>query len=328
MRYSSDNVTCAVSLRKVFSRSGRSQRAITMAVTVACLLVAVAMVAVVPALADDNSFSTRYSEFRIVDRGANLRELVSDVREENGSPSWPVPGTANRRLVFETTIPWRSGMDVVVLRRPMPSYACPARNPRRYQFVAVPEMGYPRATEVSAYCSVGILAMRVSHDMIELDIAVRQPNLDKVTIRFDGSAFQEIEVPRDGSGVLNAGTGSDVTRWASHHPSQILQAPSEWYRFSTIMSPDDLEELWYNIQVAARRETQVVDGVLVAWGCRAHWCPEAKAGIAIEVATGRPHAVTCTHEHGIRAFGSAPSLLPVPLRALLARYCIVWNDTE
>ena len=51
--------------------------------------------AVLPAPTDTDTFFTRYSAFRIVDRDDGLHELVSDGREENWHPGRSVAGTRN-----------------------------------------------------------------------------------------------------------------------------------------------------------------------------------------------------------------------------------------
>ena len=69
------------------------------------------------------------------------------------------------------------------------------------------------STKPSESCSYGIIAMRVSHEKIELDTAVRRPDLSHVTLRFGGEAILEVEVSRDGPGAEIAAARPDVTRW-------------------------------------------------------------------------------------------------------------------
>ena len=118
------------------------------------------------------------------------------------------------------------------------------------------------STKPSESCSYGIIAMRVSHEKIELDTAVRR-----------------------------------------------------------------LYELVRNTYVSSFH-TVLVDDVLVAWGCRPHQCPCEQGGIAIEVATGRPYAATCSRENGVRVFGGGLSDLPEPFQRVGARNCISWNGTD
>ena len=211
--------------------------------------------AVLPAPADTDAFFTRYSAFRIVDRDDGLHELVSDGREENWHPGRSVAGTRNWRLVLESRIYWRPDADVVVLGRLELSNACWGR----YQFVVVPEKGFPWATEPSESCSSGIIAMRVSHRKIELDTVVRQPNLSHVTLRFDGEAMQEIEVPRDDSSAEIGGAGPDVTMWIGVHPFLILDESSERLRFATIMRREVLYDLVRNTYIGSSDFTRLVD---------------------------------------------------------------------
>ena len=216
-------------------------------------LVVLASFAALPAFANSETFFTRYSAFRIVDRGPDLQELVSDGREDNWHPDWPVPGTENWRLDVQSLIPWRPDADILVLGRLEFSNACWGR----WQFIVVPDQGYPRASEPSESCSFGPIAMRVSHESIELDTAVRRPDLTHVTLRFDGDALQEIEVFRDDSSAEIASGGPDVTRWVGAHPFRILDESSERLRFATIMRHDDLYELVHNTYLSNPEETAV-----------------------------------------------------------------------
>ena len=307
-------------VKRLRHRRGRTLRAALSAwTTLAALLAALP----VPAFADSEPFFTRYSAFRIVDRGHHLQELVSDGRKDNWHPDWPVPGTEAWRLLVESKFPWRPDADVIVLARLEVSNACWAR----FQFIVVSEKGYPRASKPSESCPLGLIAMRVSHEKIELDTSTRRPDLSHVTLRFDGEAIQELEVPRDDSGAQTAGAGPEVTRWIGVHPSLILDESSERRRFATIMDREDLYELVRNTRVSDSANARLVDRVLVAWGCRAHECPDAQAAIAIEVATGRPYAVICTHERGSSTFGGAPDELPEHLQAIAAR-CPTLRATE
>ena len=80
--------------------------------------------------------------------------------------------------------------------------------------------------------------------------------------------------------------------------------------------------------VGSSSKVQIVEDVLVAWGCRPHVCGDTQAGFAIEVESGRPYAVTCAKEDGVRAFGGELSEIPDALRWLGARECGYWNNEE
>ena len=259
--------------------------------------------------AEADSFFTRFSELEIVDG----RELISNGKEGNWHPGRLVDGTrlvADRdwRLVLENRIYWRPDADVVVLQRLHTSNACGGR----HQFVLVPEHGFPSASRPSETCSNGIIAMRVSHEQIELDVAMRRPDLTHVILRFDGQDLQEIEVPRDDSNAEIASAGPDVTRWVGRSPAVLLDDPSERRRFETIMRREELHELVRNTYLQVR-ETTLAGDVLITEGCRPHNCP-VRGAIAIKVSTGEPYAAMYDPEDGIRVFGGALSDLPEPLR--------------
>lgn len=260
-----------------------------------------------PVAAD--SFFTRFSELEIVDG----QELISNGSEENWHPGRLVDGTRlvaddDWRLVMESRIYWRSDADVVLLQRLHTSNACIGR----HQFVLVPRHGFPLASRPSETCSNEIIAMRVSHDEIELDVALRRPDLTHVTLRFDGSALQETEILRDDSNAEIAGAGPDVTRWVGRSPAALLDDPSERRRFETIMRREELHELVGNTYLYTR-ETRLVGDILITEGCRPHNCP-VRGVIAIEVSTGRPYAMIYDPEDDLRVFGGALSDLPEPLR--------------
>ena len=184
----------------------------------------------------------------------------------------------------------------------------------RYQFVLVTPEGNARASNKSKSCSWYIIAMRVSHEEIELDVEIPyRPDLVHLTIRFDGEALQEFEVPRDDSGAEIAGAGPDVTRWIGVHPAALLDDSSERRRFETIMSREELYELVWRMYLGFG-DSELVDDFLIAKGCKPHDCGDAKAAIAIELTTGRPFAVIYSREDGIRVFGGALSDAPEPLR--------------
>ena len=180
------------------------------------ILMLAALAAGSPAAADD--FSPRFSRMKIVGPPGDSQELVADGREDHWHPGHRVAGPQTWTLVLKSRLSWRPDTDVVVLGRLEISKLCVGR----YQLVLVPRQGFPRAIKPSTSCANGIIAMRVSHRTIELDTAVRRPDLAHVTLRFDGDTMGEIEVPRDDSGAKIAGAGADVTRWAGVHPAAIL----------------------------------------------------------------------------------------------------------
>ena len=214
------------------------------------------------------------------------------------------------RLVLETRIYWRPDADVVVLNRLEISNTCLGR----YQFVLVPSTGDASASNLSETCAFEIIAMRVSHQEIELDVALKRPDLAHLTLRFDGESLQEIEVPRDDSGAEIAAAGPDVTRWLGHCPADLLDDPSERRRFETIMHREELYELVSSTYVVL--DSKLVGDFLVMEGCKPHECPDMKGVIAIEVSTGRPYAMIYRREDGLRVFGGTLSDVPDPLRQI------------
>ena len=162
--------------------------------------------------------------------------------------------------------------------------------------------------------------MRVSHRAIELDIRTLRPDLSHVTLRYDGSAMEEIEVPRDDSRARMAGAGPDVTRWIDAHQGDILDDPSERRRFSSIMPPAALYELVRNTGLGVAGNSGLVDGVLIARGCRPHICPDFVGAIAIELATGRPYALIYNREKGLKVYGATLTDLPEPLRKIVQEW--------
>ena len=267
------------------------------------------LIASPPAVAD--SFSTRFSELRIVDG----YELVSYGREGNWHPDGRnVDGTRldddEVGLWLETRIYWRPDVDVVVLGRRHVTGACGVR----YQFVLVTPEGNARASNKSKSCSWDIIAMRVSHDEIELDVEIPyRPDLVHLTIRFDGETLQQFEIPRDDSGAEIAEARSDVTWWIGVHPAALLDDSSERRRFETIMRREEVYELVRRMYLGFGN-SELVDDFLIANGCMPHDCGDSQAAIAIEVTTGRPFAIAFSREDGMRVFGGALSDAPEPLR--------------
>lgn len=270
------------------------------------LAVLAALSAAVPASAE--SLFTRFSELEIVDRDYDLQELTSNGREGNWHPGRAVEGTLHWRLVVKTRIFWRRDADVVVLRRLENNNYCGGR----YQFVLIPETGRERASKPSTDCSGGILEMRVSSRAIELDIYTGEPD-SHLTLRYDGSGMEEIVVLRDDSGARIAGAGEDVTRWIGVHPFEILDDPTERRRFATIMEDAELYDLVRNTYVGSSAESRLVNGKLVAWGCRSVACHDKAGAIAVEIATGRPYALIYDRDTGLKVYGGSLAEAPRPL---------------
>lgn len=177
------------------------------------LMAFTAVIVAPPAAASSflTSLLTRFTELSVFDG----YELVSHgKRGDRNADSRYVEGTRLDEeeevgLWLETNIYWRADADVVVLVRRHVTGSCGVR----YQFVLVTPEGNARASNKSKNCSWFIIAMRVSHEEIELDVEIPyRPDLVHLTIRFDGETLQEFEVPRDDSGAKIAGAGKDVTR--------------------------------------------------------------------------------------------------------------------
>ena len=119
-----------------------------------------------------------------------------------------------------------------------------------------------RASKPSTDCSGRVLEMRVSPQAVELDISTGRPD-SYLTLRYDGSEMEEIEVPRDDSHARMAGGGKDVTRWIGVHLFEILDHPTERRRFATIMANAELYDLVRNTKAAYPGESRLAGGVLV-----------------------------------------------------------------
>ena len=87
-------------------------------------------------------------------------------------------------------------------------------------------------------------------------------------------------------------------------------------RFSSIMPPAALYELVRNTGLGVAGNSGLVDGVLIARGCRPHICPDFVGAIAIELATGRPYALIYNREKGLKVYGATLTDLPEPLRKI------------
>ena len=284
------------------------------------LLAFTAIIAAPPAAADSflTSLLTRFTELSVFDGYV----LVSHgKRGDRNADSRYVEGTRLDEeekvgLWLETNIYWRSDADVVVLGRRHVTGACGVR----YQFVLVTPEGNARASNASKSCSWNIIAMRVSHEEIELDVEMPyRPDLVQLTIRFNGEALQEFEVPRDDSGAEIAGAGPDATRWIGAHPAALLDDSSERRRFETIMSREEVYELVGHMYLAFDY-AELAGDFLIAKGLKPHDCGDAKAEIAIEVTTGRPFAIIYRREDGIRVFGGALSDAPELLRQMIQEW--------
>ncbi len=172
--------------------------------------------------------------------------------------------------------------------------------------------------------------MRVSSRAIELDVVPIpiRPDLSHVTLRYNGSEMEEIEVPRDDSRARIAGAGKDVTRWIGVHPARILDDPTERRRFATIMAPAELYDLVRSTRAAYPVESRLANGVLVAWGCSHPSCHDMYGAITIELATGRPHALIYNREAGLKIYGSTLAEAPGPLQDIGAEWLSGNNPPE
>ena len=248
---------------------------------------------VASSLSADDSYLTRFSELQFVDSYEEyFLVLTSNGREVSGTRCEHC-----KFLHLETGIYRREDADIVVLIRGDGGSSCPVS----FQFVLVQKNGEPRASKSSDTCSDIIRAIRVSHAAIELDIEpFKEPNLSQITLRYDGTTMEEIEVPRNDPDFRVAGAGEDVTRWVGEHMYSILDDPTERQRFAKIMPPEVLHDLVYTTygmsgcSMPSERlpfftNGIIVDGFLIADSCHFHF--DRYGFIAIEVATGKPYAL-------------------------------------
>ena len=283
-----------------------SLRRVGMLCRILGLLGLTVLIAAPPAAATSflTSLLTRFTELSVVDG----YELISHgKRGDRNADSRYVEGTRLDHdevgLWLDTNIYWRPDANVVVLARRHVTGSCGVR----YQFILVTPEGNARASNKSKSCSWYTIAMRVSHEEIELDVEIpNRPDLVHLTIRFDGESLQEIEVPRDDSGAEIAGAGKDVTRWVGVHPAALLDDSSERRRFETIMRREELYELVSHMYLAFDY-AKLAGDFLVAQGCKPQDSGPSQAAIAIEVTTGRPFAIIYSPEGRGQGFSAVRS---------------------
>ena len=82
------------------------------------------------------------------------------------------------------------------------------------------------------------------------------------------------------------------------------------------MPPAALYELVRKTRLSFADNSRLVDGILVAQGCRPHICPDMTGAIAIELATGRAYALIYNREKGLEVYGATLADLSEPLRKI------------
>ena len=96
--------------------------------------------------------------------------------------------------------------------------------------------------------------------------------------------------------------GRDVTKWDGASHAEYFASPVEWARFQAVVTSEEFREIRQGTEMNTR--TRIEDGFLVLTGCFKRSCPFTRAGLAVEVATGRPMAVVWQRDEGARFYGA------------------------
>jgi len=160
--------------------------------------------------------------------------------------------------------------------------------------------GVKRTAELGG-CGV-IHAARLRGGRFEVDHSDDRLTVSHRTYVFDGNTVEEVAVPAP---VATPGTrpqgGAEVLRWVGQHPTAPLTDPAERLRFATIMSPEDMQDL-YTFSSVANAVEQRGDWV-VARGCFPHQCSSSRGGWAMRVSDGAVAAFMLTLGAPDRLFG-------------------------
>ncbi|MEM6904256.1 MAG: hypothetical protein AAF568_00030 [Pseudomonadota bacterium] len=110
------------------------------------------------------------------------------------------------------------------------------------------------------------------------------------------------------------GTGPDVTRWDGATHRAYFGSPTEWARFQLVVTADEFREIRQATE--AETEARLEEGYLVLTGCLVRACSTTRAGLAVEVATGKAMAAVWQRDRKPKVFGAKLDGLPVSLQKL------------
>ncbi|MEL6478006.1 MAG: hypothetical protein AAFR17_11830 [Pseudomonadota bacterium] len=108
--------------------------------------------------------------------------------------------------------------------------------------------------------------------------------------------------------------GAAVTKWQGASHAAYFGSPVEWARFQAVVTADEFREIRQNSE--AETKARLEEGYLVLTGCMVRACTTARAGIAVEVETGRPMAVVWVRDRKPKVYGANKGPLPAALTRL------------
>ncbi|MEM0924150.1 MAG: hypothetical protein AAGI13_13960 [Pseudomonadota bacterium] len=108
--------------------------------------------------------------------------------------------------------------------------------------------------------------------------------------------------------------GTAVTQWQGASHREYFGSAVEWARFQAVVTADEFREIRQNSE--AETKARVEDGYLVLTGCMVRACTTARAGLAVEVETGRPMAVVWVRDREPKVYGAKSGPLPAALTRL------------
>ncbi|WP_299194676.1 hypothetical protein [uncultured Litoreibacter sp.] len=147
--------------------------------------------------------------------------------------------------------------------------------------------GSATRTDEFGTCRGRAIDVRVTPDMLELDVSDPAPRVSHQTFRFDGAQLTQTAVAQ--AAAPAAGLGADITRWLQQHPQALTQDPSEQARFARIMTPAQMDDM--NRRMSGPGVTEQLGDWIVGRACQAHQCNAAAAAWALRMTDGAVFAV-------------------------------------
>ncbi|MBY8974908.1 hypothetical protein KHP62_03745 [Rhodobacteraceae bacterium NNCM2] len=109
-------------------------------------------------------------------------------------------------------------------------------------------------------------------------------------------------------------TGEAVRKWDGADHAAYFGDPLEWARFQMLLTSEEFREV--RLATEGQTRAQVTGGHLVLTGCFVQACTSTRAGLAVEVESGKPFAVIWQRDREPRIFGAQDGKLPRELEAL------------